>query len=294
MSSQPEYQLKCLDEARRWDGPRRFSLQVYVPKWLCSIVQPKNEGSALSLRQKIFRRWDKANLTSQYTWPKQLDLFFKDSGHAECAHRNQIMRLVMEDPIPLQGSAGQQSMESDLSIHMIQSTVIREGWEMYRRYHHKNPEDLDRAALVFAYWEENHSRYNYENILERCLAKRSLINLFYRLNVTDTWLGKVVKDSDELSRSTFEEEYTTRVSGGICEFATNSRRQSILADHASDRSADFTNVEANLTSPAFSPSYHETDSIVDHYCSVEDSSDGRCHYERNRSSSAKVGKKIVF
>ena len=142
----------------------------------------------MSLTQKVFEKWDRDSLTSKYEWKNQLDLFFEDSEHSECEHRNKIMRLLMEDPVSsqwMERSDKQQSKKSDLSIYTIRSTVMREARMIYRHYRNKHPEDRDRAALVYAYWREKHFEYDYEDILGTLAAKQSLINRFYRLNVTD-------------------------------------------------------------------------------------------------------------
>lgn len=246
----------------------------------------------MSLTEKIFREWDHENLTSDYDWNKQLDFFFADSGHDECAHRNRIMRLIMEDPIPsrwMEHCGNQTSTESSLSIYSVRSSVMKEARKIYSHYLQRHPKDLDRAVLVFSYWRQKHLEYDYENILERISAKQSLLHLFYRLNVTDTWLDEKMQRCGVSSPSTLKGEYDSETSDGFFASEMSSPRGLILSDEASDQQPDPDTVAEGLTLHPMRPSFHQGDSFDDHSCSCECSCDEEC--DQSQTTSAAISGK---
>ena len=252
----------------------------------------------MTLQEKIFKKWDEESLTSKYDWENQLDLFFEDSGHDECGYRNKILRLLMEDPLPSQWKEGvkkKEFKESDLSIHRIRSTVMREARGIYSRYCRKHPEDLHRAALVHSYWREKHFEYDYEVFLEKSAAKRSLINLFYRLNITDSWMDQRAQHAINSSPSTMKEEDTYSETSHFFGSASGStHRGPIIAEEALYHPLKLSPIAGDLTSQSVSPSPCSTCSNDSHYCSFHASHNSGCQYDGAGTAGKRIRSLVMF
>ena len=180
----------------------RQALKADITKILHSINDAGQSSPATSLVDRIFRKFDQDSLDSSDDWRKLVDLFLQDCSLDEYEHRNKIVRLLIEDPLPsqrMEETKQHELKEPDLSMDAMREHVIEEARQMYYRYGRKHPEAIRRAAFTFFHWRQKHSGYNYDDILERSLAKRSLITLFYRLNVTDPMLDELFEHFVEVS-----------------------------------------------------------------------------------------------
>lgn len=149
-------------------------------------------------------------------------------------------------------------------------------------------ENLDRVSLMYVYWRNKNFEYNYEDNLKKFEIKKSLINLFYRLNVTDSWLDARVQHFIESPRSTLKEERNSGIIDDV--FSSGS---SSAPDKASDLGIESNNTQANSMSQSLSPSCCQSCSIDSHGCSFDDSSDEECYQRCHHNCAAIASKHIV-
>lgn len=123
-------------------------------------------------------------------WRTQLDFFFEDPHHVNCDQRHRILRILMEDVAPLShyvGACEHQTwtvlQELQRSLYTMRGMVMMEASQMYNHYFSKYPGDGYRAQAVYNSWRSKHSEYDYLDTSDRLNAKRSLVSLFYQLEV---------------------------------------------------------------------------------------------------------------
>lgn len=269
-----------------------LTFRAYITKNLYSIGDPKQTSPAISLVKRIFGNFEQDNINGEDDWKKQVDLFLEGSRHDEYEHQNRIMRFLIEDPLSSQGVEGSERHESkvsEYSIGTMRATVIEEARQMYHRYGEKHPGAIKRAAFTFFHWRQKHSGYNYDDISERSLAKRSLITLFYRLNVTDTLLDEIFEQFVDASSPASKEGYDN---DGIFHGSESSdARGWIRGDETLDQHISFGNGIASSISHPLSFSYCLQPSPTDsHCCSFEALSDEECQHGQKLDCSNKQSK----
>lgn len=154
------------------------------------------------------RKSEQDSLYGGDNWKIQLDDFFEDSGHADCEHRYRILRLLVEDPVqesPGEGDHELHQLESNKelnpSLYTMRAIAMTEVSQLYRRYCNKHPEEIQRAEAVYISWRIKHFGYDYNDVMERSFAKRSLVTLCYRLKFKDTRVDEKLALSDDSSKS---------------------------------------------------------------------------------------------
>lgn len=203
-----------------------------------------------------------------------MDLFLQDSSLDEYEHRNKILRLLIEDPLPsqqMEETEQHELKEPDLSLYAMREHVIEEARQMYYRYARKHPEAIRRAAFTFFHWRQKHSGYDYDDILERSLAKRSLITLFYRLNVTDPMLDELFEHFVDVSSSTSMEAYESVTHVDLlCDSGSSGAQELILGGETLERRISFEDAKASSISHSLGSPYCHLSPVDSHCCSFED------------------------
>lgn len=165
----------------------------------------------------------------------------------------------MEDAVQIsqpEGDFEQKISETNQDLNFspsaVQAMIMTEAKQMYLRYCSKHLGEADHAQKVYVFWKNKHYDYNYNDALERSSAKRSLITLFYQLEVSPYLL------QGGSGPFHFDQEGTKALDS-----ISDRIRSSDCCDDHDDN-------EMNLLSQRFSPPYYPTSPVDSHCCSFWD------------------------